>query len=368
MPWPEVSRVMLRAELVRRWAVGERVSRLCGELGISRKTGYKWLRRWQGEGEAGLGDRSRRPRAHPWQVSAETEGRIVQLRQAHPAWGALKLKARLEADGHGMPSARTVGRVLQRQGLIQSPPAREPALGRFERGAPNELWQLDAKGWFILRGVGRIHPVAVLDDHSRYLLALWPCRRENHAELWQPLEQALGRYGCPQALLTDRHTVFHQRGGLTAWDCQLIALDIKLLHGRAHRPTTQGKVERLHLTLQQELLSRYRFADLQDCQRALQEWREMYNTYRPHQALQGAVPASRYRPSPRPRPLALPQPHYPPQAIVRQVTGAGLIKLNGHVRFVGRGLAGWPVGVIPTHRSRWPVLFFDRLVRKIAPP
>jgi transposase InsO family protein len=368
MPWLEVNRIMLRSAFVSRALMGERMVSVCREFGISRKTGYKWLSRWRKEGIAGLQDRSRRPLSHPRQTSSAVVGLIKELRFQHPAWGPLKIKARLEADGYPMPSARSIANVLQRCGLVEQPAASQPARERFERPEPNELWQLDTKGWFILKGVGRVYPVAILDDHSRFLLALRACRRENFQWLKGTLDLALAAYGCPEALLTDRHTVFSQPGGLTAWECRLIALGIKTIHGRVGRPTTQGKVERFHQTLQKEVISRYRFADLADCQQAFDEWRQTYNTYRPHQALEGEMPASRYRPSERPLPDPFPTPQYPPEAIVRWVTRAGLIKFAGRQRFISRGLAGWQVAVLPCDKNQWPVLFFDRVVGRIPAP
>lgn len=368
MPWLEVNRVILREQLALIWEAGEPVSRLCRQFGVSPKTAYKWLRRWQEQGVEGLKDRSRAPLHHANQTPLETVELIESIRGEHPAWGPLKIKARLELDGRRMPSARTVGNVLRRQGLIQAPQPPKPPPQRFERDRPHELWQMDAKGWFILRGLGRVYPVSVIDDHSRYLLALRACRREDFSSLRHTLYSALQAYGCPERLLTDRHPVFHQEGTLTAWECLLIALGIKVSHSGVRKPTTQGKVERVHRTVGEELIRRYRFAGLEDCQRAFDEYRQMYNTYRPHQALAGQVPVSRFHRSPRPLPDPMPAPSYEPGAIVRCVNAAGLISIGGRTHFVGKGLAGWPVGVLPRESQHWPVMFYDRVVGKVPAP
>lgn len=168
---------------------GANLSALCAGYGISRKTGYKWLRRYQEAGADGLAERPRRPLSSPALTDAETAGRITALRQEHPAWGARKRRAVLAREGVPVPSASTVHAVLRRGGLITAEASgKARAWQRFERAAPNELWQMDFKGHF---GIGtrgaRCHPLTVLDDHSRYNLVLQACAGETCATVQEHL-------------------------------------------------------------------------------------------------------------------------------------------------------------------------------------
>src|SRR5215218_7157882 len=182
MPWNEVSAVDLRSEFVRLAAApGANVSALCARYGVSRQTGYKWLRRFAAGGDAALADRPRRPRACPHRTGDDAERRVVDLRRAHPTWGGRKIAARLAAlggPGGGVPAPSTVTAILRRHGLVDpAESAKRAAFARFERAAPNELWQLDFKGHFPTAGGGggRCHPLTCTDDHSRFNVVLAAC-------------------------------------------------------------------------------------------------------------------------------------------------------------------------------------------------
>jgi len=180
MPWKEVSRMSQRREFVMlARAQGANMRALCRHFGISPTTGYKWLWRYRERNEDGLVDLPRRPYHSPFRTAAEVERTVLAAREAHPAWGARKLRAWLLAKGHEwMPSPSTITAILKRHGRI------DPAEGlthrpwqRFERQTPNELWQMDFKGHFPLTR-GRCHPLTVLDDHSRFALGLQACGNE----------------------------------------------------------------------------------------------------------------------------------------------------------------------------------------------
>ena len=167
MPWSEVSIVDQRREFVR-LAMQEGVNRreLCRRFGIHPDTGYKWLGRWESGGE--LADRSRRPHTSPMRTDAAVEARVLAVRDAHPAWGARKIARCLEREGVESPAFSTVHKILHRNGRIVAPVGGAAAQQRFEKPAPNLLWQMDFKGWVMLGDGSRCHPLTVLDDHSRY--------------------------------------------------------------------------------------------------------------------------------------------------------------------------------------------------------
>ena len=201
MPWKEVSIMSAREEFVRlAMQPGANKSQLCRRFGISRPTGDKWIERFEAQGKAGLGDRSRRPRHTPERTAPEVEEAIVALRREHPAWGARTLKARLQALGHkDLPAAvSTIQAILQRHALINpQESAKHKPFKRFEREHANELWQMDFKGHVPLRTGGRCHPLTVLDDHSRFNVCLQALGNEQSTSVQAALSQTFRCYGLP---------------------------------------------------------------------------------------------------------------------------------------------------------------------------
>lgn len=353
MPWQEQSTMSLRYEFVRlAGREGANVQELCRRFGISRQTGYKWLRRYRQDGPAGLADRPRRPHRAPGQTAPAVEAQVVALRDRHPAWGGRKLRARLLAQGLAdAPSASTITVILRRHGRLDpAEAARHAAWQRFEHPAPNDLWQMDFKGHIPL-AAGRCHPLTVLDDHSRFALGVVACPDERDATVRAALTALFRRYGLPWRILTDNGPPWgtpHPAQALTALSVWLLRLGVAVSHGRPHHPQTQGKAERFHRTLAAELLHPYRYADLAACQRAFDAWRHVYNLERPHQALGLAVPASRYQPSPRPFPEVLPPVEYGPDDIVRIVHRSGQVLYRNRAHFVSQALRGQRVALRPT--------------------
>lgn len=331
------------------------LSQLCRRFGISRKTGYKWLKRYQADGESGLADRSRRPHHSPQRSSSEVEAKVLEVRQQHPVWGGRKIKAYLERQGHtGLPSPSTITEILRRHEKIDEEASRQHRpFQRFEREQPNQLWQMDFKGYFALEAGGYCHPLSVLDDHSRFLLGLQACPNETRQTVQERLTGIFRGYGLPERMLMDNgspwgddrnspHTI------LTAW---LIRLGIHISHGRPYHPQTQGKDERLHRTLQEELLNQYTWHTLADCQTHFDRWRESYNSERPHEALGMQTPSDRYQPSLRPFPETLPPILYDPEAIVRKVDEGGKIYFHNRVYRVGKAFRHQPVALHPSDQE-----------------
>lgn len=190
------------------------VSGLCRRFGISRKTGYKWIGRFEAEGLSGLEDRSRRPHRSPSRTSTRVEAVVCHVRREHPAWSGYKIrqvllrKARngsLHIDASEVPAASTCQAILDRHGLVEpSEPQEHSGWTRFEEERPNELWQMDFKGAFPTTEGAQIYPLSVLDDHSRFSLALRACPDQRADTARQQLTRAVRRYGLPDEILVDK--------------------------------------------------------------------------------------------------------------------------------------------------------------------
>jgi len=317
------------------------VRQLCRRFGITAKTAYKWIGRFRAEGQAGLADRSRRPRASPRRTGTALEAAALTLRDEHPAWGGRKIRRRLQDQGlPDVPAASTITDILRRHGQIDlAEAAKRKAFERFEHAAPNDLWQMDFKGHFALEGGGRCHPLTVLDDHSRFAIGLRACTNETTETVRRTLTDWFRLYGLPRRMLMDNGSPWGNDAAcrwtpLTLW---LARLGVGVAHGRPFHPQTQGKDERFHRTLQVEVLRYETFADLAHVQRRFDPWRQVYNCERPHEALALATPASRYQPSPRVFPETLPPVQY-----------GGLLSYQGRLWRIARAFRAQSVALRPT--------------------
>ena len=329
---------------------GVSFSELCRRFGISRKTGYKWRRRYLEKGYGGLADRSRRPAHSPRRSETLTEDQVLEIRDKY-GWGARKIKCCLERDGGGPVAKSTVHSILLRHGRISTvrdKPGR--TFQRFEHERPNQLWQMDFKGHFRLGSHERCHPLTVLDDHSRYSLCLEACANEQTATVQQQLTSTFRRYGLPERMLMDNGPPWGNDQScrftpLTVW---LLRLGVAVTHGRPYHPQTQGKEERFHRSLKVEVLAHRVFPDFVHMQSRFDEWRYCYNHVRPHEALDMQVPASRYEPSPRSFPEQLPAIEYGPLDKVRKVQKCGRFWFR-HIEFrIGKAFAGYPIALRPS--------------------
>jgi transposase InsO family protein len=265
MPWQEVSAMEQRRELVRLGKQdGANRRELCRRFGVSAQTGYKWLAR-SAAGDEALADRSRRPLNSPWRTAAQREAQVLAVRDAHPAWGARKIVHSLARQGIEPPAASTVHEILRRHGRIEAAAgACGGASQRFEMMAPNLLWQMDFKGWVALANGSRCHGLTMVDDHSRYLLCLRACADERATTVREHLEATFRCYGLPEAMFVDNGSPWGDSNGqrwtrLVVW---LLKLGIRMVHSRPYHPQSRGKNERLHRTLNAEVLELRRFHDL----------------------------------------------------------------------------------------------------------
>lgn len=339
------------------------LAKVCREFGISRPTGYLWLRRYQALGVQGLCEQSRRPRQMPERTAPAVEEQIVELRRQRPDWGARKLQVLLRRRGMELPVV-TIHRVLVRRGMVREQDRHGPALQRFERAEPNQLWQMDfksPKGWNHAIG-----PLSVLDDCSRYAVLLqgtWSTRGEAVRE---QLESAFQKHGMPEEMLMDHGIPWWSGQGprgwtrLTVW---LMKLGVGLRFSGVRHPQTQGKVERFHGTLEQARRRRgLPVAELH--QQWLDEFREEYNQVRPHEALGMKTPASVWSPSLRRYDPNPPPWEYDRGREVQRLGPYGQLKLGGRWWQVCEALAGEAVQ-LERLQGRVLVYYCQTLVREI---
>jgi transposase InsO family protein len=364
MAWGTMAVRDQRVRFVVRASQGkESFSALCEEFDISRPTGYLWAGRYEQQGVAGIEEQSRRPHHSPERTPQEIEQQVVELRRQRPDWGARKLQVLLERQGTRL-ATRTVHRILVHHGLMREEDSHAPAPQRFEREAPNQLWQMDfksPKGWDAPVG-----PLSVLDDHSRYLIALEQTGCTQSEAVRERLEEAFGECGVPEEMLMDHGTPWWNAQapsgwtGLTVW---LMKQGIGCRFGRYRHPQTQGKVERFHGAL--EMARRRRgLPPGPERQRWLDEFRQEYNHLRPHEALGGQTPARVWHPSARRYDPHPPQWQYPNGAEVQRLGANGQLKLQGRWWQVSGALAGEAVQVVRVE-DRALVYYCQSLIREI---
>ena len=366
MPWRESTCMSQRAEFMAEAGLGKlRFSALCARYGISRKTGYKYLAR------AGVEELSRRPLTSPRKTDSKVEALVCELRRKEPVWGGRKIRDRLVLDGiTGLPAPSTITDILRRHGLLGPPSRPQRDLVRFEAEQSNDLWQMDFKGP-LQTTAGACYALTVLDDHSRFLLCLAACPDQKTASVQRQLTSAFRRHGLPRRILCDNGPPWgsdaqHRFTKLVAW---LMRLGIQVSHGRPYHPQTQGKDERFHRTLSDELLKRREFEwrDLPVLQVSFDLYRQRYNEYRPHQSLGGIPPALRYTDSPRRLPLSLPQPTYEPGDELRVVSRDRRFSFAGRDYRVGKAFVGQTVALRATEHEGRDVYYCWHRIGRLDP-
>jgi putative transposase len=351
---------------------GFTVTELCARFGISRRIGYKWLARYDAEGKAGLRDRSRAPHHCPHRIDDAVAALLVATRRKRRAWGPEKLLAYLRPRYPGIdwPAVSTVGDLLKRRGLVTSRRRRykaaHPGIGPPVTHAPNDLWTADFKGEFQTGDGDYCYPLTVADLHTRYLLECRGLRSTRTMGAQAVFERLFREHGLPRRLRTDNGGPFATNGlhGLSTLSVWWIHLGIQPQRILPAHPQQNGAHERMHKTLKREAIRPPR-ATLAAQQRAFDRFRGVYNTERPHQALGGATPASRYRPSPRPYPEPLPPIEYPGHFAVREITAAGTFRFKDKLLFLSNALRHYPVGLEEVEDGIWSVYFCHVLLARI---
>lgn len=322
------------------------MTELCHRYNISRKTGYKWLNRYLHNKED-LQDHSRAPHNSPNISDSSIIKNIVKVKKKYPAWGARKIKTILENKNiEEVPSKSTIHRILKTNGYVAKDSKNTSYQNRFEREEPNSLWQMDFKGHFPY-AKGRCHALTIIDDHSRFSIALNACKYQTGKVIKPFLIATFKRYGLPEQINVDNGnpwgSVF-EHGPYTTFGIWLIRLGIKLTHSRPHHPQTNGKIERFHRTLKAEVLTQF-FRSLNHIQTKFDEWRDTYNMIRPHEGIDMQVPANRYKPSYREyseKPIAV---YYEDDYKIRKVDGRGRISIEGRQVFIGVPFAKEHIGL-----------------------
>ena len=339
---------------------------LVREFGISRKTGYKILKRYRRLGPAGLYDLSRAPHHCPHRTDDATVALVLGLKARFPTWGAKKLRFELlrREPGLGFPSIDTIHRILRRNGLVKKRKRRQRitySSGPLRRSAaPNDIWSADYKGHFRLGNRAYCYPLTIGDHYSRYLLECEALECTKSVPARTVFERVFEEYGLPDVIRTDNGSPFASRSlmGLTKLSVYWLKLGIDIERIEPGHPEQNGRHERMHLTLKQET-TRPAAQNMLAQQERFDEFCRVYNTERPHEALGMRRPDDVYQASSRPLPSPVPDPEYPNHDDVVRVARSGQIRVPGHrnLLFLAHPLSGELVGLRELDDDRWLVSF-----------
>lgn len=367
MPWKESLGVDQRSEFSLRAVKGvEKFGDLCREFGISRKTGYKWKERFLADGLSGLSDQSRRPSSSPGEIGEDMVCQIVKLRQAHPTWGAAKLRAVLAraTTAAELPSESSFKRILDKAGLVVhrrrvrvDQPARIQTRVKAER--PNQVWTIDFKGWWYTRNRVRFEPLTIRDDFSRYVLCAQALANSRTETVRMGMEPVFARYGLPDVIRSDNGSPFAGSNsplGLSRLSAWWVSLGIGLDRIDPGRPDQNGSHERMHRDLAAEVECRAA-DDAVTQQAALDVWRRTFNDERPHSALGMRVPSAVYENSSRRFDACPIELVYPAEHLTRKINKHGEVKIHGQRLLVSQALSGWEIGLQPTSDRAYQVWF-----------
>lgn len=363
MPWRKTCPMDQRREFIDGWLHDEGTfADLCARFAVSRKTGYKWVERFEAGGAGALVDRSR-ARLRQETTSAERVARIIALRQRHPFWGPKKLKSRLERLEPAIrwPAGSTIGEILRRHGLVvarrtrrRTPIYEGPFVVRL---APNDVWAADFKGWFRTTDGTRVDPLTVSDGASRFLIRCRAVAKTDGDNVQAQLTSAFQEFGLPKALRTDNGVPFATVGvgGLSRLGVWLIKLGVTPERIRPAHPEENGAHERMHRTLKQQTAKPPR-TTLAEQQEAFDRFKAEYNGERPHEALGMKTPGEVYRPSPRPFPRRLSAIEYPAGSVVRRVSTNGTVKFKDKGIYVSNALVDEDVR-LEENETGWQVSY-----------
>ena len=365
MPWKEKRVTQMREEFVKQALAGEKTkTELCREYGISRPTGDKWIARYLAGEE--LTDQSRRPNSVPGKTDPAVEQLIVNYRQDHPAIGAVKIRRILKDAGHiELPCTKTVNNILKRNDLITTEASRASTPNiRFEKSYPNEMWQADYKGYFLMKNGKRCYPLNILDDHSRFCICCKPQSGETFQEIKPVIIGLFEEFGVPFSLLCDNGNPWGtaQSTGFTQFEIWLMDLGILTIHGRALHPQTQGKEERFNGSFTRELLKHTEIADMADAERKFSEYRDFYNNERPHHALMLDTPAKHYEKSAREYSDKIATWEYPEGCRIHKVKSSGYITVDGQGYYLSESFGEREIAVKKSHKPNCFNLYYRQFI------
>jgi putative transposase len=369
MPWKMSCHLDERMNFISRSQSGEKVTDLCKEVGISRKTAYKFMDRYSKHGPSGLHDVSRRPHHCPNQTPEEIKSLILNTKQERPTWGASKIREWLMRKNPDIkiPSRFTVHEILNRYNLVNHRrQGRRKDASEFFRtplttsAASNEVWCADYKGQFQLGNHRYCYPLTITDHFSRYVLTCESLEDTKGVGAQPVFEEAFMEYGLPDAILTDNGAPFASGGllGLSRLSIWWMRLGIKLNRITPGHPEQNGRHERMHLTLKLET-TRPAAGNFLQQQEKFDKFREVFNKERPHEALNMKVPSDFYKPSGRPFPKELPEIQYPLHDSTKLVSGNGSIKFGRFAFHISDALSYQPVGIREEDSGLWRISFMD---------
>jgi len=364
MAWKETSPVEQKRHLIQLVKKGVLTMKdAAAQFGVSRKTGQKWLARFEQSGREGLAERSRRPHSSPQAFPPETREAVIALKRRRPTWGPKKIVAALEREGLNMPSSSTAGDWLKAEGLVSSSRRRRarPSATPTDLVAPegpNDLWCIDFKGQFRLGDGQLCYPLTVTDQHSRFLLGCDALLSTSAEPARQCIDRLFREYGVPKAMRSDNGTPFASVGlaGLSALSVSWLKQGIRLERIPPGKPQHNGRHERMHRTLKAET-TRQQAKTLAEQQQLFDAFRIDFNTERPHEAIEMDVPISRYEPSPRAFREESFDATYPGHFEVRRVRPEGTIKWAGESVYVSESLVGEQLGLNEVHDGIWQIHF-----------
>jgi putative transposase len=373
MPWLEATPMEQRERFIRDQQHGlYTMTELCDRHNISRKTGYKWLDRFDAGGRTALGDRSRAPHRCPHRIAGEVAELICAARRQHPTWGPEKVLQWLAPRHPGieLPAVSTAGDLLARHGLVKKRRRRRhfqhPGVVPPTTVQPNDLWTADFKGHFRTQDAVYCYPLTIADQHTRFLLACHGLL-STHGHTVRPVFDRLFReYGLPRAIRTDNGVPFattgiHGLSQLNVWWMRLGIQHQRILPGQ---PQQNGAHERMHKTLKADAIRPPR-ATLGAQQRAFNHFRQDYNEERPHQHLRGRPPATFYRPSPRAYDARLLPIEYPGHFLVKRITNAGTFRFKKRLLFIAHALAPHTIGLEEVDDGVWSIYFCQVLIARL---
>lgn len=366
MPWKTSIVMEERTLFVNRLRQGERMTDLCREYGIARKTGYKFLGRYEEYGHEGLYDESRSPHRVWNRTTEEIEGIILETKRKHPTWGAKKIREILERRniGVGLPVKNTVHNVLERNGLVKKRKRRRGYPGALQRitasQSPNDVWCADYKGQFRMGNGNYCYPLTITDNYSRYLLGCEGFEEIDWRAARRAFEMIFREYGMPQIIRTDNGGPFASLSlaGLSRLSVWWLKLGIQIERIERGHPEQNSRHERMHLTLKEET-TRPAGANLLQQQERFDCFKEEYNNVRPHEALDMKCPCEVYHASQREYPEGWFNCEYPLHDISRRVSKGGRIFLRSQKPsiFIGSVFCNEMIGLREIDVGRWLVTF-----------
>ena len=376
MPWKEATVVEERLKFVlRAFKSNENFTEQCRRFGISTKTGYKWLKRFEEGGVAGLKDQPTIAREVRNKTDDKTLRRIVRLKKRYKLWGAKKIHSLYmkKYPGEYVPSRGTIEEIFKREGFTRKRRRRvvyariKPL--KIKPVKPNVLWTVDFKGWWWTSRKERCEPLTVRDDYSKYILAIEVPEKGDTACVKAVFEALFRKYGLPEYIRSDNGPPFGNvlnMWGFTKLTVWWISLGIKIDRSAPGHPEHNGSHERMHLDMKKELQNKV-FGDLKQHQKMFDKWKKEFNEVRPHEALGMKTPKECYAKSERKYWGPDAEADYQYKMKSRMVNDRGFFTLKTKRIFVGNPFSGYYVGVKERVGKRTEVWFAGLKLGEINP-